>query len=888
MSDNNTANAPSSKGSSMEKKYKFKELKIYGSDEWMAGSTKKYRRVFDRAETSYLWAELTFFNKLFDEEDWETKFNLKCFEVTGAENGERKEICNLSDTRTVSMDDNIIAIHKGWGTPTPGSFWTKGDYIWEAWLDGQLIGSQTVYVNEVGKVTPELNPYFSINHVKLYSAGEQGWKGENKKYLKKFNKEQTPFVWVELNFKVKQNTSFWYEVFFNFYDDAGQPKGTSIRMYKMDEGKLAWNYNIESAWGAAVPGSWKDDKYTVEIVFMDTLLAVVPFETGEAEEEGLVEVLSGKIGAGEILTPETEVKPEETIEQLLAKMDELIGLESVKKNIKDHINYLNFLKIRKEKGFDDVAPVGLHSVFTGNPGTGKTTVVNMLGKIYQRMGILSKGHVKEVDRSDLVGEYIGQSAPKVKKAINDARGGILFIDEAYSLARPGLDSKDFGHEVIEILIKEMSDGKGDIAIMCAGYPKEMQDFVDANPGLRSRFSHYFNFEDYLPEELLRIAEAACAKQSVSLTPEGKNVLTDKLIDAYRSRDKSFGNARFANGVIVEAKMNLGIRLMNDPKLAEMTKEEMSVIDTPDIQKVFAAQGGKQLHLDVDEKLLKDALAELNSLTGMENIKTDLNELVKLVRFYKETGKDVLNKFSLHSVFSGNPGTGKTTMARIIAKVYKGLGLLERGHVVEVDREGLVAAYVGQTAIKTAEKVQLAMGGVLFIDEAYALTDTGSGNDFGHESVEIILKRMEDERGKFAVIVAGYPDKMSSFMESNPGLRSRFDHTYQFKDYSPDEMYVIALSLFRKEQVTPDAGAEAHLKGYFNQLYSNRDKHFGNARTVRQVVGESVKNQNLRLASMESGQRTREMLGTLLLEDVQNFVFDKDHNGGRVSIGFKTP
>jgi SpoVK/Ycf46/Vps4 family AAA+-type ATPase len=194
--------------------------------------------------------------------------------------------------------------------------------------------------------------------------------------------------------------------------------------------------------------------------------------------------------------------------------------------VRDHAKYIQFLQLRRDKGFDEKEQINVHSVFTGNPGTGKTTVAQMMGRLYKKMGLLSKGHVHEVDRVDLVGEYIGQTAPKVKEAIEKARGGVLFIDEAYSLARSNDDTKDFGREVVEILVKEMSNGVGDLAVIVAGYPKEMKHFIDSNPGLKSRFKLFFEFADYLPQELAQIADYACLEKTVVLSPAAKRRIED--------------------------------------------------------------------------------------------------------------------------------------------------------------------------------------------------------------------------------------------------------------------------------------------------------------------------------------------------------------------------
>jgi len=406
-------------------------------------------------------------------------------------------------------------------------------------------------------------------------------------------------------------------------------------------------------------------------------------------------------------------------------------LENIKKKVREYVDYVSFLQYRKEKGFKDDEEIALHSVFTGNPGTGKTTVVKMLGNIFHSMGLLSKGHVHTVEANDLIAGFVRQTGKDTKEAIEKARGGILFIDEAYMLFKEGA-SGDFGPEAIAALITEMSDGKGDIAIMVAGYPKEMETFINSNPGLKSRFKHHFHFEDYTPAELLKIANFVAKRKSVILS-ESANARLEKIItDAYRKRDRTFGNARFVSALVDEAKLNMGIRVVHQHDPDALNKKILSVIQPEDIEDVSETAAGAKLELPIDNELLKSALDELNKLTGLENIKQEINELVRLTRYYKEIGRDVLRAFSMHSIFTGNPGTGKTTVARIMGKIFKALGLLERGHLIDADGSSLVAGYVGQTALKTKELIKQAMGGVLFIDEAYSITE-GHNNEFGKKA-----------------------------------------------------------------------------------------------------------------------------------------------------------
>jgi SpoVK/Ycf46/Vps4 family AAA+-type ATPase len=869
------------------KKYKFKELKVYASTEWLADNKKKYRQVFDRYETSYVYAELSFYNKLFDEEDWEINVELRCFSLKKG----RRELCNLPFRRKVSKYDNVVYIREGWGNKNEGAFWKKGTYYWEAWVEGEKVATKYFYIEDAGKdILLDENPYLEVETLQLYEGPYDDVVEDERSYYKNFSSEETRYIYVEINLRnLYQEKSWQCELFTKFYNDARELKGQVVRLQRIE--KREEMIRITAGWGSNVKGSWRRDRYTAEIVFMDRLIAVVPFEVGDDYEEGVVGVMLPNRQAPVILTPEEDVH--QTFEEVMAKLDALIGLNAIKHQVRDHAQYIQFLQLRKDRGFEEEEEINVHSVFIGNPGTGKTTVAKMMGRLYKKMGLLTKGHVMEVDRVDLVGEYIGQTAPKVKEVIEKARGGVLFIDEAYSLARSNDDTKDFGREVIEILVKEMSNGPGDLAVIVAGYPKEMKHFLDSNPGLKSRFKLYFEFQDYLPQELSEIAGYACQEKGVKLTPDAQQKIEDLIVHAFRARDRSFGNARFVFDLIEKSKVNLGLRVMSMENPWQLEMDTLATIELGDVEKVDIKTKLELPNIPVDEDLLHDSLLELNHLIGMEPVKAQINELVRLVRYYRESGRDVLHSFFLHTVFIGNPGTGKTTVARILTKIYKALGVLERGHMVETDRQGLVAGFVGQTAIKTAEKVEESLGGVLFIDEAYSLTmgtsgRTQGGGDFGSEAIQTLLKRMEDHRGKFFLFVAGYPDNMEAFLKANPGLNSRFDKVLKFEDYNPEELNRIALLMLEEQHLIPTPEAAEHLHKYLAFLYEYRDKYFGNARTVRNVVNEAVKNQNLRLASLSLDERELASPNLLTLDDVASFKMDKDgFVFNKKTIGFRS-
>ncbi len=279
--------------------------------------------------------------------------------------------------------------------------------------------------------------------------------------------------------------------------------------------------------------------------------------------------------------------------------------------------------------------------------------------------------------------------------------------------------------------------------------------------------------------------------------------------------------------------------------------------------------------EAPEETVEELLAQLDELCGLEQVKKDVHSMINLIKVRKlrqENGLPV-PPMSLHLVFLGNPGTGKTTVARLMAKLYHAIGVLPKGQLVEVDRSGLVAGYVGQTAIKTQQVIDRALGGVLFIDEAYSLTSQKGENDFGKEAIEVLLKNMEDHRDELIVIVAGYVDLMSDFISSNPGLESRFNKYFYFDDYNGEQLYQIFCSQCKKNGYEPDQEALAYARSYFDKLYQQRNVNFGNARDVRNLFETLIVTQSDRVSRLENP--TVEDLMEVTVEDFKKAAEDEN-------------
>lgn len=541
----------------------------------------------------------------------------------------------------------------------------------------------------------------------------------------------------------------------------------------------------------------------------------------------------------------------QTVEQILLQLDGLIGMNSVKKTIRELcVTVQNNLK-RKELGLSSVNPK-IHILLTGNPGTGKTTVARLLGKLFYSMKLLPSDNVVEIDGLGLTAGFVGQTKDKVKLICDKAMGGILFIDEAYYLAGNGDSSNSYGSEAVGTLMKRMEDDRGKFVVIAAGYQNEMGNFLKMNPGLESRFEYKIHIDDYTAQDLFEIFKLNVKKDGFVLESTAGEKSKKAIEEICKNKDKDFGNARTIRSFFDRIKLNLDSRLSKFP-IEELTRDSLSLIMPDDIP--------------FEEKIklnVQDIFSELDSLIGMQKVKDAVHELYDSILINLELEKmgQRHKQIEIHIALTGNPGTGKTTVARILGRLFYAMGLLKNSAIVETDRSKIVAKFVGHTAINMQKLCDDATGGILFIDEVYTL----ASDDYGREATDTLMKRMEDDRGKFIVVVAGYNNKMNEWMSVNEGLSSRFTHRIHIEDYNTQELYQLFCLYMKQENLHMSLSAEKMASIVIDRISNNRGTDFANGRTIRKLFDSVVRKKNSRVSKLEDGLRSIEILTTIEPED----------------------
>ena len=552
------------------------------------------------------------------------------------------------------------------------------------------------------------------------------------------------------------------------------------------------------------------------------------------------------------------------------KLQQLTGLDEVKDRIAE---IKAWLQIHASDPKRDEHMPNLHMIFMGNPGTGKTTVARLFGEILFEIGFLKRGHTIEATGKDLISDHVGGTALKTNGLIDQALDGVLFIDEAYVLAET--DRGGFGQEAVEALLTRLENDRSRLVVILAGYPSRMKHFLDSNPGISRRFSkdNVFTFPDFEQHELKNIFLQMLQERNLSLDSDVIDAVDNVILGLVSQRDETFGNAGEMRNLVESLDRRRAIRI----------QKNNASVDTPITEEDISPE--YRSYLMQDPPSMEQILSELDNLIGLGQVKNHIKKLVYQLK-YEQLRQHVDPTFEAsqklqHMVFVGNPGTGKTTVARLVGKIYRSLGLLRKGHCVEVTRADLVAGYVGQTALKTTEKIKEALDGVLFIDEAYSLTQY-SENDYGRECVDTIVKLMEDYRHRLVVIVAGYPEEMGNFIRSNPGLSSRFADPLHFEDFSESELRKILEDQAKNEKYILDPNAIDIACTSLESLKGNSPEQFGNARSVKNMFQQMKSSLAMRVVQSDIHSDLdieKDEIITIMPEDVPIYPATKRKNKG---------
>jgi SpoVK/Ycf46/Vps4 family AAA+-type ATPase len=634
--------------------------------------------------------------------------------------------------------------------------------------------------------------------------------------------------------------------------------GRSALDYARARGQAALGALLEQAAARrAVRWSQEDERLLASIWGPDLLASVKGrlAPTGAAAPSRAIapEPRATEAGGAKPEPPAAEKRPDEEP----IREEDLIGQAQAKAALKQVIALAQVNQERRRRGLKP-AQVTLHAAFTGSPGTGKTTFARFYAQQIRALGLLERGHLVEVSRSDLVAEYAGQTAVRTAKVVESALGGVLFVDEAYALKQTKEDA--FGQECIDTLVKEMEDHRDELVLIFAGYTDEMRQFLRHNTGLQSRVPNVVEFADFDDAELGKILDSFCAKAGIALAPELRRGAVEQI--AAKRRGRGFGNAREVRNLFERALAQQSVRLAKSD-LAALPREALCTLQysdlTPDPEDDLATAPA------VDPRGSGSALDGLQGLVGLAEVKREIRDLVELIRIerVRNPGRG-LPELGLHMLFIGADGTGKRSVARLLATLLRELGLLASGHLLEVSRADLVAGYVGQTALKTAERIQEAQGGVLYVEGAPALARRG--DSYGQEAIEALAAAAERHRKELVIILAGAPLEMELLTAAHPALAARFGMKLRFADPSDAELLEIALRMAGSDGYRVADAARAQIAA---RIAARRalEIPFAHARDVRQLLEQACKRQAQRLAGLgDPAQLSDEVLRSLEPQD----------------------
>lgn len=634
---------------------------------------------------------------------------------------------------------------------------------------------------------------------------------------------------------------------------------------RMVDSRYAKKENVQdevwicAAFGDFCNQQWSMGTYRLELMWQKTTLISAVFKVGEID-------LSSDYDP-KLICKRSNIVTNAVEGSALARLEKMAGLKSVKDKVHSLMDFHKLQQQRSQVGLPVRQPA-LHARFLGNPGTGKTTVARLLGQIYKEMGLLSSGHVVLEERKNLIGRYYDSEGQAVDNALNRAKGGILLIDEAYNLYVES-DDKDPGRRILEYLLTALSDENNrDWMLILAGYPEEMQKMLESNPGIESRVNEIFEFDDLNVDELLQVAELYCDDNEYELSDEARERLKSVIVRDVAAKDKNFGNGRYINKLMETA---INTRMASRvSKIDFPTYDQLVTIEADDIP--ISAQEAERISSEgFDDEAIDKALKRLDSLVGLNKVKSAIHNFVNISRFLHSQGERFRGKGLLKWNFAGNTGTGKSTVAQILADILKGMNLIRNSEITEVKGEEIfnVSDYECNEVIRSA--VKRSRKGVLLID-GDAPEFRSSRFRLTSEQVRFKLAALASEdkaSGALIISECTTPNLSIAHSLASNGIYD-FDHTFIFDDYTEGELYDILLQCLDKYKTKMSKEAETIVREYLGNLCANRELSFANARTMKNLSRAIFETMILRMSEEADPSDERVVLAC----DVESFVWKK--------------
>ena len=693
---------------------------------------------------------------------------------------------------------------------------------------------------------------FEILSVRMFNL-EESLQSQKRTYLLEFDQLRTSYIAAEVTLKnprfnkdsVLRGLTIWY-----FEDEEVGRNNFNLEV------KKDWEIvEFIQSWGTPMPGFWKQGEGRIEVLLENNIVLKHFFGIGNSEifdfsgDEDSVTEISNKLITQQPKAIEHFKKTfidSSSLNSLFEEFDNYVGLINLKQSLKDFITYLDFITERKKSGIETEESISANCIFLGNPGTGKTSIARLLGKFFKAIGLLENGHVIEVDRADLVGEYIGETAKKTDKVINQALGGILFIDEAYSLKKDS--GQDFGQEAIDIILKRMEDYKNKFFVIAAGYPLLMEKFIESNPGLKSRFTHFFTFDDYSSEELTQIYKIFASKEKYILSKETETFLLESLEKNNSKSDESFGNARFVRNLFNQSKIELSKRY----KLLDESAKDFSALNSlcnEDIRIAFSIienRSDSSVHVKKVDKYLN----EINNLVGLEDVKINFNKIIaslKVERLKKDRSISSIHK-NLNSIFIAEQGSGTSTVARLYAKSLKELGRIDSGHLFEIDSSTFYGLSRIDAYLTIDEMFKNLSGNVILVNDVSATLQCS--NDFSDSLLQFFLKKLYIMNDNVIAILSGTASEIESLINNFPVLENQFPNIFNFEFYSTRQLLEITLNICQKNNYQLDEGAWQQMLEIIIELKKESRRNFYNTRTIKELINKAISYQEDRILAIK--------------------------------------